>query len=221
VELRIVSWLPPEFERLLVGFLWVWLINAVNFMDGSDGFAAVEGISVAAGYAIVASRLGEPEIVFPGLEVFALLLASALAGFLVWNWAPARIFMGDTGSIPLGFIFGLFALDLALRGAWQAALILPLYFVVDATLTLLRRIARRERFWEAHREHAYQRAILAGATHSDVAVRLAILNVALIGLAVVSLVYPLWALIGAVGVTLLLFGSLSIRGAGPTSAKAR
>lgn len=153
--------------------------------------------------------------------MFALLLASALAGFLVWNWAPARIFMGDTGSIPLGFIFGLFALDLALRGAWQAALILPLYFVVDATLTLLRRIARRERFWEAHREHAYQRAILAGATHSDVAVRLAILNVALIGLAVVSLVYPLWALIGAVGVTLLLFGSLSIRGAGPTSAKAR
>ena len=90
-------------------------------------------------------------------------------GFLVWNWHPARIFLGDVGSVPLGYLIGWLLLLAAAKGYWAPALILPLYYLADASLTLARRVLRRAAFWEAHREHFYQRALARDGNHAAVA----------------------------------------------------
>lgn len=203
--LRLAPRLPVAFERIVLGLGWLWMINLTNFMDGTDGLAGVEAISVAAGYAVVIALIETGGAFMPGLAELALVVAAAAAGYLYWNWAPARIFMGDVGSIPLGFLFGLLMLDLAYRGHAAAALILPMFFVADATTTLLRRVAAREIPWHAHREHAFQRAVLGGMTHAQVATHVAVLNVALVALAVMSVKMP-WtalALAAALALTLL------------------
>ena len=130
----------------------------------------------------------------------ALIVAAAAAGYLVWNWHPARVFMGDAGSIPLGFVLGWLMLDLAMRGHWAAAVILPLYFAADATLTLAKRALRGEKPWKAHREHFYQRAVLGGATPPAVVWRVGIANAVLVALALASTRYPV-ASLGAAAVT--------------------
>jgi UDP-N-acetylmuramyl pentapeptide phosphotransferase/UDP-N-acetylglucosamine-1-phosphate transferase len=99
----------------------------------------------------------------------------------VWNWSPARIFLGDVGSAPLGYLLGFLLLDLALRGFWKVALILPLYFLADATITLIRRLLRGERVWQAHREHYYQRAVQGGLDHATVVRCVIAADVLLIG----------------------------------------
>jgi UDP-N-acetylmuramyl pentapeptide phosphotransferase/UDP-N-acetylglucosamine-1-phosphate transferase len=107
-------------------------------------------------------------------------LTGAAIGFLVWNWSPAKIFLGDVGSVPLGYILGFLLLDLAVRGYWKIALILPLYFLADATITLVRRLLRGERFWQAHREHFYQQAVRRGLGHAAVAKRVIAADLVLI-----------------------------------------
>jgi UDP-N-acetylmuramyl pentapeptide phosphotransferase/UDP-N-acetylglucosamine-1-phosphate transferase len=203
-DARLLPAVPLAAERLLAGLAWLWFINLYNFMDGIDGIAGGEAVAVAAGYLLVVAvaGLGNP------LQDLALIVAAATAGFLVWNWHPARVFMGDTGSIALGFLLGWLMLDLACRGLWAAAAILPLYFVADATLTLGRRLLRREKPWQAHRQHFYQRAVLGGATPAAVVVRTAAANAALIGLALVSIAWPAQALAGAAVVVAVLLAEL-------------
>jgi Fuc2NAc and GlcNAc transferase len=153
----------------------VWLTNLYNFMDGIDGIAAVEAITVGlAGALLLAGRE-------PSLALVALVVAGAAGGFLVWNWPPAKLFMGDVGSGFLGYIFGGLALASENVGALPALLWLVLLgpFFVDTTLTLLRRIARGERWWAAHRTHAYQRAVQAGWSHRRVTTLVAALSAAL------------------------------------------
>ena len=148
-------------------------------MDGIDGLAGSETIAVALGYLAL--------LTYAGLEDpfwrLALVIAASAAGYLFWNWHPAKVFMGDSGSIPLGFLLGWLMLDLALAGQWAAGLILPLYFVADATFTLLARARRGEKLWQAHRQHFYQRAVLGGATPSGVVWRVGATNAVLIVLA--------------------------------------
>src|SRR4029453_705673 len=131
------------------------------------------------------------------LSSLALIVAASAAGYLFWNWHPARVFMGDAGSIPLGFLLGWLMLDLTLRGQWAAGLILPLYFVADDTFTLFARAYRGEKLWQAHRQHFYQRAVLGGATPSGVVWRVGAANAILIALAIVSVRYPALALVAA------------------------
>ncbi len=132
----------------------VWLTNLYNFMDGIDGIAAVETLSVCGGGATLLAILGSPALV-PAF----LFLAAAAAGFLAWNWPPARIFMGDVGSAFIGFSIGVLSLA-ASRSTeiplWTWAILLGI-FLVDATVTLLRRISSGQRWYAAHRSHAYQR----------------------------------------------------------------
>jgi UDP-N-acetylmuramyl pentapeptide phosphotransferase/UDP-N-acetylglucosamine-1-phosphate transferase len=198
---RLVAALPLEAERVLLAIAWLWVVNLTNFMDGIDGLAGTEAVAVGAGYALVVSLAPGGAPLLAHLPDLALVLAAAAAGYLVWNWAPARIFMGDVGSIPLGLLFGLLMFDLASRGQWAAALILPLYFLLDATTTLLDRLRRGLKPWQAHREHAYQRAVLAGLGHAAVTLHVAALNVMLVALAVVSVRYPVPAVAAALLVT--------------------
>src|SRR5207244_4349459 len=151
-----------------VGLLWIWWINLFNFMDGIDGLAASEAAVIGGGLLAFAS-LGN------GIDSATALLASGLIGaaigFLPWNWSPARIFLGDVGSVPLGYLSGFLLLGLTARGHWKIALILPLYFLADATITLLRRLSRGDRVWQAHRQHFYQRAVRDGLGHAAVVKR--------------------------------------------------
>ena len=161
-------WLGPAVYYAAVGLVWIWWINLFNFMDGIDGLAAAEAAAIGVGLLLFAS-LGV------GTDPRAALLAAAVIGgaigFLLWNWSPAAIFLGDVGSVPLGYLSGFLLLDLATRGRWKSALILPLYFIADATLTLLRRLLRGERVWEPHRQHLYQRAVRSGLSHAAVVKR--------------------------------------------------
>jgi UDP-N-acetylmuramyl pentapeptide phosphotransferase/UDP-N-acetylglucosamine-1-phosphate transferase len=167
------GWLPPGLDAVAAALLWAWFVNLFNFMDGIDGIDASEAAAIGIG--IVAISGGDL-----GLGAPAAAIAAAALGFLVWNWAPARIFLGDVGSIPLGYLLGFLLYELALRGEWQAALILPSYFLADASLTLLRRLVRGERVWQAHRQHFYQRAVQRGLRHDRVVLRVIAVDIVLI-----------------------------------------
>jgi len=161
-------WLGPAVYYAAIGLIWIWWINLFNFMDGIDGLAASEAAAIGAGLLLFAS-IGQG--VDPGAAVLAAAVIGGATGFLLWNWSPARIFLGDVGSIPLGYLSGFLLLDLATRGHWKIALILPIYFIADATITLLRRLLRGERVWEPHRQHFYQRAVRGGLDHAAVVKR--------------------------------------------------
>ena len=156
--------LPLWADRLVAGLAWLWFVNLFNFMDGIDGLTGVQTVWIGLGLLLVGWIAGDP-----GAAMLpALWLVAGAAGFLVWNRPPARIFLGDSGSVPLGFLVGWLLLDAAGRGHWSIALILPGYYWADATLTLLRRLFRGAKIWHAHREHAYQRAVQGGLSHATV-----------------------------------------------------
>lgn len=153
-----LGWLAVPFTILCL----MWLTNLYNFMDGMDGLAggmAVCGFGVLSAVAWIGGR--------HILAILALLIAGAAGGFLLCNMPPARIFMGDVGSVSLGFLAGVLALTgvhEALFDIWVPVLIFS-PFIVDATVTLFRRLLRGEKVWQAHREHYYQRLVLAGWGH--------------------------------------------------------
>jgi Fuc2NAc and GlcNAc transferase len=155
-------------SHVLATFYLVWLSNLFNFMDGIDGIAGVETLTVCAGAALTSL------LVLPGNSQWLapVVIASATLGFLVWNWPPAKIFMGDAGAAFLGLILGALSLDAARtepRLFWSWA-ILSGVFIVDATVTLIRRVLRREKFYEAHRSHAYQHAAVRWGGHRPVTI---------------------------------------------------
>ncbi len=188
--------LPAWLDRVAGGLLWLWFVELYNFMDGIDGITGVETASLGIGMALVPAVAG---VDGDGAAALALAAAAAALGFLCWNWHPARIFLGDVGSVPLGFVMGWLLLLLAGKGLWAPALLLPLYYLADASLTLLGRIARRERFWHAHRKHFYQRALGSDGDHAAVARLILGVDVVLIALALGAIARPLPALaLGAV-----------------------
>lgn len=136
----------------------VWSTNLYNFMDGADGLAG--GMAVV-GFSVMAA-VSYP--IFPGLSLAAGVVASACLGFLALNFPPARVFMGDAGSVPLGFLAAAMGWIGITRDVWPAWFPILVFspFVADATVTLARRLLRRERFWQAHRTHYYQRLVLSG-----------------------------------------------------------
>ena len=174
-------------DRVLAGLCWIWFINLYNFMDGIDGIAGSEALSVALGLVCVSTVSGLQE--FPNL--LAVIVAGASLGFLWWNWYPAKIILGDVGSITLGFVLGWLLIKLSVEGHLIAALILPSVFVADASLTLLSRLLRGQKIWLPHREHFYQRAVLRGLTPAQVDWRMIFTNGILILAALLAVVEPL------------------------------
>lgn len=155
----VVAALPLPWVWLVPAALMVtWMTNLYNFMDGADGLAG--GMAVI-GFGACGVAAMSP---MPAMASLCFAIAGAAAGFLAFNFPPARVFMGDAGSIPLGFLAGALGLTGWHAGIWSvwfpALVFSP--FIVDATVTLWRRLLRRERVWQAHREHAYQQLALAG-----------------------------------------------------------
>ena len=176
------GWLSPDLDILAAGLLWVWFINLYNFMDGIDGITGVETACIGLGVMAVAFAVGLGD----GITMYAGTIAAAALGFLWWNWQPARLFLGDVGSVPLGFLTGWLLLMLMAKGQLAAAAILPLYYLADSTITLLRRIAKGEKFWRPHRSHFYQRATEWRLNHRQASIAILIAGLLLVVLAIVA-----------------------------------
>lgn len=177
---------PLAVERALALLAGVWFVNLVNFMDGLD-WITVAGIVPLAGALALAGSLGAID---PVTGWLAAALCGGLIGFAPFNKPVARLFLGDVGSLPIGLVTAYLLYRLAGTGAFAAAVILPLYHIADATITLLRRLARGEKVWEAHRSHFYQQATTNGFSVIAVVRRVALLNVALVVLAGISIAWP-------------------------------
>jgi UDP-N-acetylmuramyl pentapeptide phosphotransferase/UDP-N-acetylglucosamine-1-phosphate transferase len=180
---------PLALEQGLLILGGVWFVNLVNFMDGLDWITVAELVPITAFVAIF-GLFFVPE---PGpAPLVALTLCGALLGFAPFNKPVARLFLGDVGSLPIGLLVGWILLELAGTGALAAALLLPLYHLMDATITLLKRLARGEKVWEAHRSHFYQQATTNGLAPLAVSAHVFGLNLLLAGLATVTLIWPSW-----------------------------
>ena len=198
--------IPLVLERAAVIAAGLWWVNLVNFMDGIDWISVTETAAITLGVTLMAA-LG---VVPPACGIVAIALLGATAGFAPWNAPPARPFLGDAGSLPVGLLLGVLLLQVAASGALAPALILPLYYLADATITLIRRAARGQPVWQAHREHFYQQAIANGFSVRAVVARIAVLDVVLIALAVVSVSFGKWGAALAVMVAVIAI-ALTVR----------
>jgi UDP-N-acetylmuramyl pentapeptide phosphotransferase/UDP-N-acetylglucosamine-1-phosphate transferase len=182
-DLRLLPQIPWAVERAGLLLAGVWLVNLTNFMDGMDWMTVAELVPVT-GVLVLLGLTGTIGAL-PALVAAALL--GALLGFAPANKPVARLFLGDVGSLPLGLLLGWLLLQLAGSAHVAAALILPLYYFADATITLLRRIAAREPVWQAHRTHFYQRATDNGFTVPQIVARVFVVNLVLAALALASI----------------------------------
>jgi UDP-N-acetylmuramyl pentapeptide phosphotransferase/UDP-N-acetylglucosamine-1-phosphate transferase len=185
-ELRVAPFMPVFVERLLLTVGGLWFVNLVNFMDGLDWMTVAEVVPITAALAIFGAfgSLPAPE------TTISLALCGATFGFAYFNRPVAKLFLGDVGSLPVGLLLGWLLVQLASRGALVAAILLPLYYLADATVTLARRLIAGEKVWQAHRSHFYQRATDRGFTVSQVVTHVFAVNTALAALAFFTLAAP-------------------------------
>lgn len=204
-ETRLVpNILPFGVERIAIALGWLWFVNLYNFMDGIDGLSGLETTMIAVGLALLAGL----SMTYPSWGYAGWATAGAAIGFLRWNWHPARIFLGDVGSLPLGFLMGgLLILLASSDNGLIPALLLPLYYLMDATTTLCMRLIRGEKIWQAHREHSYQQAAQRMGRHDGVCWYITALNIILIGLATGAYIWPHFSALALI-LGLALTGSL-------------
>jgi UDP-N-acetylmuramyl pentapeptide phosphotransferase/UDP-N-acetylglucosamine-1-phosphate transferase len=201
-DVRIISACPLWIERGLIVLAGLWFVNLVNFMDGLDWMTVAEIVPVTAAM-VALGLLGE----FPLSPVIvAAALCGAMIGFAPFNRPVAKIFLGDVGSLPIGLLLGWCLLQLASHQHLAATLLLPLYYLADASVTLLRRLVRREPFWAAHRSHFYQRATDNGFTVWRVVSEVFVLNIVLAALAIASTRTPSFA----IETVLMLLGAAAV-----------
>lgn len=213
---EVLPQLPAIMVYLLFGLLWLGFVNIYNFMDGIDGITAGQTISVMGGLLLVyftMLTLAPAGYVlrlqtYPDIWLLGVVVGACLA-FLSYNWHPARIFLGDVGSVPLGYIVGYSLLSLVQQGYWYIALTLPLYYLADGGFTLLRRIVTGEKFWLPHRSHYYQRGALVAGRHDVVVLNILLCNLALVGIAVLALIYSPWICAAALIPVILLLHRLA------------
>lgn len=182
-DLQIVPFLPLWLERAILVVGALWFVNLTNFMDGLDWITVAEVVPVTATLALI-SIIGPHAL---PTALIAAALCGAMLGFAPFNRPVAKMFLGDVGSLPIGLLLSWCLLQLAFAGHLAAAILLPLYYLCDATVTLLRRMIRREPFWLAHRSHFYQRATDNGFAVIDVVRHVFALNVILAALAGLSI----------------------------------
>lgn len=181
-DLRALPLLPWWIERGILFVAGLWFVNLVNFMDGIDWMTVAETVPICG--ALVA--LGCLDALSREVVAVALALGGAMLGFAYFNRPTAKLFLGDVGSLPIGLLLGWLLVLLAGSGHLTAALLLPLYYLADATLTLIRRLSRGERVWQAHRTHYYQRATDRGFSVTQIVARVFAVNLCLAALALIS-----------------------------------
>ncbi len=180
---HLFPFIPLWIERALLLIAGLWFINLVNFMDGLDGMTVAEIVPIAAALAF----LGVTGNLSGNATLIALALGGAMIGFAPFNRPVAKLFLGDVGSLPIGLLSGWCLLQLAGSGHLAAALLLPLYYLADATITLMRRITNREDVRIAHRSHFYQRATSNGFSVMRVVTEVFLLNIVLAVLAILTI----------------------------------
>lgn len=165
----------------LITFFWIiWLINAYNFMDGIDGIAGIQAVTTGIGWSILGF--------YSGIEILGFyggVLTASVLGFLIYNWSPAKVFMGDVGSAFLGFSFAVLPLLGHGKGSFEGdwlwiGIIFVWFFVFDSVLTLLKRLVKGEKIWQAHRQHIYQTLVISGFSHAFVTLFYGILSAFLV-----------------------------------------
>jgi UDP-N-acetylmuramyl pentapeptide phosphotransferase/UDP-N-acetylglucosamine-1-phosphate transferase len=183
---QVAPFMPLWAERAILFLAGLWFVNLVNFMDGVDWITVAEVLPVTAALAVfgLAGQLS------PGPTIVAAALCGAYLGFAPFNRPVAKVFLGDVGSLPTGLLLAWCLFDLAAHGHLVSALLLPLYYLADATLTLLRRLSRGETVWLAHRTHFYQQATDNGLSVMQVVGHVFTLNLALAALAAIAMAVP-------------------------------
>jgi len=181
-DLRVVPAAPWWLERLSLFIGGLWFVNLVNFMDGLDWMTVAEVVPIAAALVL----LGGLDALSPAGSIVALALGGALIGFAYFNRPVAKLFLGDVGSLPIGLLLAWLLVLVAGSGHLAAALLLPLYYLADATITVLRRLVQGEPIWRSHRTHFYQRATDCGFTVMQVVTRVFAVNLGLAALALWS-----------------------------------
>lgn len=182
-EFHLFPALPVSAERTLMLIAGLWFVNLVNFMDGLDWMTVAEVVPVMGALVL----LGISGHLSMAPTMVALALGGAMIGFAPFNKPVAKLFLGDVGSLPIGLLMGWCLLRLAGDGHLLAALLLPLYYLADATLTLLRRLAKGEAVWVAHRSHFYQQATDNGFSVTQVVGEVFVLNIALAAFAAITI----------------------------------
>jgi UDP-N-acetylmuramyl pentapeptide phosphotransferase/UDP-N-acetylglucosamine-1-phosphate transferase len=207
--------MPTTVERILLVIGGLWFVNLVNFMDGLDWMTVAEVVPITAALAAIGflGALGWPHI------LVSIALCGAMTGFALFNRPVARLFLGDVGSLPIGLLLAWLLIVLAGNGARAAALLLPLYYLADSTITLVRRATNGEPIWQAHRSHYYQRATDRGFRVIDVVARVFAVNVALALLALATILLPsrLTEIAALFAGTVLVAGLLVMFARGPRS----
>ncbi len=179
---------PMWLDRVITAVLWVWFINLFNLMDGMDGMSPMEMVSIGMGMCLLTVLSGH---VFPDmLSIYGLIVAAAGCGFLWWNWYPAKILLGEVGAIPIGFLIGYLLLLAVAAGYSYAAVILPAYYLSDATLTTIRRIYHKRKLLVYHSDYYYLRALTSGRKPHAVVRYIFGINFLLIFQAVFSVIDP-------------------------------
>ena len=181
-QVRIVTFLPWWADRALAIVGAVWLVNVVNFMDGIDWMTVAEIVPVAG----VLGLFGITGLLSPQASLVALALCGAMIGFAPFNRPVAQLFLGDVGSLPIGLLLSWLLAVLAGTGHLAAALLLPLYYLADATITLLIRLSKGEPITQAHRSHFYQRALDGGLSVHRIVASVFAVNVVLGALAIAT-----------------------------------
>ena len=196
------GFVPVWLDRVVMLLGWGWFMNLYNFMDGIDGITGTQTICCALSAGLILSTTPLPDA--PFLLALCALLAGACLGFLMLNWHKAKIFLGDVGSVPLGFLVGFLLLKIATMGTAYLlpALLIPLYYLADSGITMTKRLLRREKIWQAHREHFYQRAALGEKSPVPVVLWIVAANVGFGASAFLAL-NDAW-LGGILGVTILV-----------------
>jgi UDP-N-acetylmuramyl pentapeptide phosphotransferase/UDP-N-acetylglucosamine-1-phosphate transferase len=185
-DLRVLPILPWWIERILLVIGGLWFVNLVNFMDGLDWMTVAEVVPITAALAVIGT-LG----ILPAQEVnISLALCGAMIGFAFFNRPVAKLFLGDVGSLPIGLVLGWLLVLVAGNGGRAAAILLPLYYIADSTITLARRMMSGEQVWQAHRSHFYQRATERGFRVIEVVARVFLVNLGLAALALATVVKP-------------------------------
>ena len=194
---------------ILMVLFWVWIVNLFNFMDGMDGITATQVCSFALGVNII-SFLG---YLGHDLQLLSLIIFSVFLGFYKLNKPPAKIFLGDTGSIPIGFIVGLILIKSFISyDLFIPLIILTMYHLIDSTITIFFRLSRGENIFQAHSSHFYQRPLQSGFSHSFVLKWIQILNIFLLIISLFAISYPVPCLLIALISTASLLKFFSIKG---------